>query len=88
MIGCPGFSWGRVNFHKKLARLTQTATQITLYTLFISIVDCCFLLPLTFWLTVLIPTQEFFLFPSDSPPHAQRGGGTSERVTAWFFAAN
>jgi len=26
--GCPGFSWDRVNFHKKLAGLTQTANHM------------------------------------------------------------
>jgi len=25
---CPSFSWDRVNFHKKLAGLTQTANQM------------------------------------------------------------
>jgi len=25
---CPGFSWDRVNFHKKLAGLTQTGDQM------------------------------------------------------------
>jgi len=25
---CPGFSWDRVNFHKKLTGLTQTANQM------------------------------------------------------------
>jgi len=25
---CPGFSWDRVNFHKKLGGMTQTANQM------------------------------------------------------------
>jgi len=27
-MGCPGFSWDRINFHNKLVGLTQTASQM------------------------------------------------------------
>ena len=61
-----------------------------MYMLFLSIIDCRFFSPFAILLNCSHPNPwDFCLFLSfwfSSPSH--RGGGRSERVTAWFFVAN